>query len=179
MLVDQNFLLLLFCIPLVLVGAALEEDPFPVGRTHLKAALVNPSTANTYNYASSLVTPVFENGQEIDFLLYLDMTSPTAQAGTKTVCICMHTSEYGGNVKAKYCSKHSKICFGGNNECYGKKPEVKKYCKYDAVTLAGTDGRQYRKYHIKVNGNKAMVLHERDGDVELDIRLVSYQNQRK
>uniref|UniRef100_A0A914PV73 Uncharacterized protein n=1 Tax=Panagrolaimus davidi TaxID=227884 RepID=A0A914PV73_9BILA len=78
MLVDQNFLLLVFCIPLVLVGAAIEEDPFPVDRSEMKAALVNPSDANTYNYAFSLVTPVFENGQEIDFLLYLDLKSPTA-----------------------------------------------------------------------------------------------------
>uniref|UniRef100_A0A914PKM9 Uncharacterized protein n=1 Tax=Panagrolaimus davidi TaxID=227884 RepID=A0A914PKM9_9BILA len=78
MLVDQKFLFLVFCIPLVLVGAAIEEDPFPVDRSEMKAALVNPSTAITYNYASSLVTPVFENGQEIDFLLYLDMTSRTS-----------------------------------------------------------------------------------------------------
>uniref|UniRef100_A0AC35FCD8 Uncharacterized protein n=1 Tax=Panagrolaimus sp. PS1159 TaxID=55785 RepID=A0AC35FCD8_9BILA len=178
MLVDQNFLLMVFCIPLVLVGAAFEEDAFPVDRTHLKAALVNPSDANTYNYASSLVTPVFENGQEIDFLLYLDMTSPTARAGTKTVCICMHTSEYGGNVKEKYCSKHARICFVAD-QCYGKNQVVKKDCKYDEVTFPQTDGRLFQKYHIKVNGNKAMVLNERDGDIELDIRLVSYQNQRK
>uniref|UniRef100_A0AC35GI75 Uncharacterized protein n=1 Tax=Panagrolaimus sp. PS1159 TaxID=55785 RepID=A0AC35GI75_9BILA len=178
MLVYQIVLFVVFCIPLVLVGAAIEEDAFPVDRTHLKAALVNPSDANTYNYASSLVTPVFENGQEIDFLLYLDMTSPKVSEGTKTVCICMHTSEYGGNVKEKYCSKHSRICFVDANKCYGKN-QAKKKCGYDEVTFPQTDGRLFRKYHIKVNGNKAKVLHESDGDVELDIRLVSYQNQRK
>uniref|UniRef100_A0AC35GR51 Uncharacterized protein n=1 Tax=Panagrolaimus sp. PS1159 TaxID=55785 RepID=A0AC35GR51_9BILA len=106
------------------------------------------------------------------------MTSRTAGEGTKTVCICMHTSEYGGNVKAKYCSKHARICFV-TDQCYGKKPEVKKYCRYDAVTLPQTDGRLFRKYHIKVNGNKAMVLKEGQRDTVLDIAQVSYQNQRK